>query len=315
MRILIMSRYIQRISQMEQMQVSRYIGIWFIAIIIGMTACSTMNDPNLPANPGMGAGDDKVEGVDYYLPHIDLNHWKVTLPIGSPTEVSPPEILNYASSDLLKPFMYNDSIDGSLVFHTYPGQTTANTSYSRTELREQMKPGNNNVNWTFAQGGKMKGKLRLKDITKDKDGKYHRTIIMQIHGRLTNAQRDLIGQKDNNAAPVLKIYWTNNKIRVVRKVLKNRNASDEEILKVDAWTDEGFYFEREVGFQKFNLEVIASDGRLEVILDGWERMVFEDTNMKRWGIFENYFKAGNYLSTKDEGAYATVKYYELDVTH
>ena len=26
--------------------------------------------------------EQKVEGVDYFLPHIDLSHWKVTLPIG-----------------------------------------------------------------------------------------------------------------------------------------------------------------------------------------------------------------------------------------
>ena len=43
----------------------------------------------------------------YKLPNIDLNHWKVTLPIGNPTEVEPPEILNYATNATLKPFMYN----------------------------------------------------------------------------------------------------------------------------------------------------------------------------------------------------------------
>ena len=70
--------------------------------------------------------DQKVEGVDYFLPHIDLNNWKVTLPIGNPTEVKPPEILDYAKSELLQTFMYNDSTDGSLVFYTYPGESTAN---------------------------------------------------------------------------------------------------------------------------------------------------------------------------------------------
>ncbi|MEP1778265.1 hypothetical protein, partial [Reichenbachiella sp.] len=53
-----------------------------------------------------------VEGVDYFLPNIDLNNWKVTLPIGNPTEVKPPEILNYATNETLLPFMYNDSTDG-----------------------------------------------------------------------------------------------------------------------------------------------------------------------------------------------------------
>ena len=102
--------------------------------------------PDPPQNP------DKVEGVDYFLPHIDLSHWKVTLPIGNPTEVKPPEILDYATNETLLPFMYNDSTDGSLVFYAYPGASTANSSYSRTELREQMVPGSNTTNWTFKQG-------------------------------------------------------------------------------------------------------------------------------------------------------------------
>ena len=136
-----------------------------------------------------------------------MSHWKVTLPIGNPTEVYPPEILDYGTNETLKPFMYNDSIDGSLVFYAYPGASTANSSYSRTELRELMDPDDLSVNWSFNEGGRMKGKLALADISKDDNDKYHRTIIMQIHGRLSNEQRDLIGAKDNNAPPVLKIYW------------------------------------------------------------------------------------------------------------
>ena len=38
----------------------------------------------------------------YKLPKIDLSHWKVTVPVnndnGKPLEVSPPEILNYATN-------------------------------------------------------------------------------------------------------------------------------------------------------------------------------------------------------------------------
>ena len=82
-----------------------------------------------------------VEGVDYFLPKIDLNNWKVTLPIGKPNEIKPPEILDYANVDALEDFMYTDSTDGSIVFYTHPGASTRNSSYSRTELREQMVPG------------------------------------------------------------------------------------------------------------------------------------------------------------------------------
>ena len=163
------------------------------------------------------------------LPKIDLSHWKVTLPVaneqGKPIEISSPEISNYANIEVAKPYMYLDSVRGAIVFHAMPTDSkTRNTKYTRSELREQLVPGDNNVNWTFADGAYMKGKIAMEASTRNSSGKYHRTIIMQIHGRLTNEQRDLIGQDDNNAPPILKIYWDNGKIRIKTKVLKNLNA-------------------------------------------------------------------------------------------
>ncbi|MDN3664600.1 polysaccharide lyase family 7 protein [Algibacter miyuki] len=255
------------------------------------------------------------------LPNIDLSHWSVTTPElnkkGGAMNIEPPEILNYATDERLIPYMYNDSTSGSLVFYSFPSvATTANTKYTRTELREQMVPGDNNTNWTFAQGANMKGKLAMDEVSKDAEGKYHRVIIMQIHGRLTNEQRDLIGQKDNNAPPILKIYWDKGKIRVKTKVLKDLSATGEALLHEDAWgDDDGFNFEQEVGFRKFTLEVKISEGKMVVILNNSEYKVYEDVHMRKWGVFENYFKAGNYFQSRDEGAYAKVKYYDLEVSH
>ncbi|MFC0606069.1 polysaccharide lyase family 7 protein [Winogradskyella pulchriflava] len=255
------------------------------------------------------------------LPDIDLSHWKVTLPItndeGKPLEISPPEILDFANIEEAKPYMYIDSTKGAIVFHAMPTESkTKNTKYTRSELREQMVPGDNNVNWTFEQGGTMKGKIAIDEVSKDKNGKYHRIIIMQIHGRLTNEQRDLIGEDDNNAPPILKIYWDDGKIRVKTKVLKNLNATGDELLHEDAWdNDEGFNFEQKVGFGKFTLEVKVSEGKMVIVLNNTEYKVYESIHMKKWGIFENYFKAGNYFQTRDEGAYAKVRFYELEVSH
>ena len=247
---------------------------------------------------------------------IDWKHWKVTLPVGKPNEIGYPEIMDYANNEELKKFMYNDYADSSVVFFAFPGATTANTSHSRCELREQMVPGENTPNWTFAQGGKIKGTLAIAEISKEANGKYASTIIMQIHGRLTNAQRDLIGQKDNNAPPVLKIYWENGKVKVKTKVLKDRAVSDKDILYTKAWEDDkGYIFKDEVGFRPFTLEVKVSEGRLEVILNHKESVVYEGFDLKKWGVFENYFKAGNYLQSLDANAFARVKYYSLEVTH
>ena len=255
------------------------------------------------------------------LPKIDLSHWKVTLPVanekGKPIEISPPEILNFAKNEVAKPYMYIDSTRGAIVFHAMPTNSkTRNTKYTRSELREQMVPGDNNKNWTFADGAYMKGKLSMEKTTKDSDNKYHRTIIMQIHGRLTNEQRDLIGEDDNNAPPILKIYWDNGKVRVKTKLLKNLNASYKEMLHEDAWdNDEGFNFKQKVGFRKFTLEVKVSDGKMVIILYKNEFKVYKSIHIKKWGIFENYFKAGNYFQSRDKGSFSKVKFYELEVSH
>ncbi len=298
----------------------------FLLVTIGVCLFISCNDemiqrPRAESNPPQEEEMEPatlVEGIDYFLPNIDLNNWKVTLPVGNPTEVKPPQILDYANMDELKEFMYNDSTDGALVFYTYPGgATTTNSKYPRTELREQMVPGSNNTNWTFAQGGRMKGTLAVTEMSRDNGDKSHRTMVMQIHGRLTNAQRDLIGEDDNNAPPVLKIYWQKDgQIRVLTKKLKDLNVSETEMLKTSAWTDdEGHNFSKNVGTDQFTLEVIASEGRIEVTLNEDETVVYDNIHMQKWGIFENYFKAGNYLQTTAAESFAKVKYYDLVISH
>ncbi|MEW7290600.1 polysaccharide lyase family 7 protein [Aquimarina sp. 2304DJ70-9] len=251
-------------------------------------------------------------------PKIDLSHWKVTLPIGSPKpiNVSPPEILDYANNPTLQKYMYDDPEDGALVFYATPGATTTNTKYSRCELREQMVPGKNNVNWTFKEGGRMKATIAIDEISKNEKGKYDKVIVLQIHGRLSNEQRDLIGKSDNDAPPIMKVYWNNGRIRLKSKFLKDQYVSDKEILKKSTWKDdEGYNFPKKVGFEKFTIEIIASEGKMKVILNDKQAKVYKGIDMKRWGIFENYFKAGNYLASKNKKAFAKVKFYDLTVSH
>lgn len=251
---------------------------------------------------------------------VDLSHWKITIPQdngnGKPIEVSPPEILDFENNEVLKPYFYKDPNDEALVFYAHPAQTTRNTKYSRSELREQMEPGSNSVNWTFGQGGTMRGTLSVPKVSQDKVGNYHRVIIMQIHGRLTNEQRDLIGEDDNNAPPILKIYWDEGRIRVKTKVLKNEDASGEEILHEKAWGDDkGQNFKEIVGTEKFTLEVNVTKGKMTVTLNDDETFEYGGIDMKKWGVFENYFKAGNYFQSRDSGSFAYVKYYDLQVSH
>jgi hypothetical protein len=266
------------------------------------------------------AGSRKAASSIPIIPKVDLSHWKVTIPTpdsnGRPLEFSPPEILNYTEIEELHKFMYADSTDGSIVFYAYPASSTANSKYSRSELREQMVPGDNDTNWKFAKGGNMKVTMSVPKVSKDDYKKGHRLIIAQIHGKLSKEQQKLIGQKDTNAPPILKIYYQDGIIQVKTKKLKISNPTLEETLVTKNWVDdEGYFFKKYVGSKKFTLEVIASDGAIVVVLNGEELVVRKSESIKQWGIFYNYFKVGNYLNTRDVGAYAKVKIYDLEVKH
>lgn len=248
---------------------------------------------------------------------IDLTNWKVTLPYGEPDpdEVEGNSILNFANDPKMSKYMYVDESDGGLVFYAVPGVTTENTSYARCELREQMVVGDDHKNWTFADGGKMKGTLKIHEISKNAKGKDDKVVIMQIHGRLSDEDRAKIKKKDNDAPPILKISWYNGDIRLVSKVLK-KGKSGNDIYYKDSWKDaEPYVFPEKVGFDKFTLEIIAEKNKLSVILNNKHTKVYDSKDIKKWGVFENYFKAGTYLASNQPDAFAKVKYYDLTVTH
>ncbi len=46
-----------------------------------------------------------------------------------------------------------------------------------------------------------------------------------------------------------------------------------------------------------------------------ESIVYENIHIQKWNVFENYFKAGNYLVTKDSWAKSKVECYTLEVSH
>ena len=89
----------------------------------------------LPAQTNIAHGQAEVQKRKkkrFKLPDIDLSHWKVTIPGGSgkggALSVSPPTIKDYATNSLFKPYMFNDSVSGALVFFAIPTDaTTANT--------------------------------------------------------------------------------------------------------------------------------------------------------------------------------------------
>ena len=255
---------------------------------------------------------------------IDFSNWKLTLPVdennnGSPDEYLPASLVNgaYRYNNQIKPFMYDQLEDSSMVFYTYPQSSTTNSSYSRTELRELIDPSNSRINWTLTQGGEMRGRLKLEAVSKDADSsmEYHKTIVMQIHGIISISDMETYGFSSNNGPPLIKIYWKDGFIWSHKKSLVNEATIGDALLEVSSsiWTDEkdnlGY-----VGFEPFDFRITASNAKIEVQLNENEPLIYQDISLEKWP-FENYYKAGNYLGTTAEGAFSYVKYYNLEIVH
>lgn len=266
--------------------------------------------------------EEPVETINYA--DIDFSHWKVTLPVdennnGKPDEYQPSQLINYGYQTLaaVKPFMYDDISDTSIVFYTYPDVSTTNSSYSRTELRELINPSNSRENWTLLEGGEMIGKLKVADVSENNTSSddYHKVIVMQIHGIISQEVMDTHGFSSNNGPPLIKIYWKDGYVWSHKKSLIDESTEGDDLLETSSstWTDIKINLGY-VGFESFDFRITASDARIEVQLNNDDPHIYQDISLDKWP-FENYFKAGNYLTSTDENAFSYIKYYNLSVVH
>jgi len=296
-------------------------------LILGLIClgCSSSEDtddglgPTTIENPNDDGTNSPVTYAD-----IDFTNWKVTLPVdengnGSPDEYQPNELVNggYRTNSAIQPYMYDNIEDPSIEFYTLPGASTTNSSYSRTELRELINPSNAKDNWTLLEGGNLNGRLKMIDISEDNSSssQYHRTIVMQIHGIISEEDMAIHGFSSNNGPPLIKIYWKDGFIWSHKKSLVDESTSGDDLLDTSStvWSDiknnMGY-----VGFEAFDFKITASDARLELQLNDDTPLIYQDVSLDKWP-YENYFKAGNYLGSTVEGAFSKLKYYELEVTH
>ncbi|HEX8705414.1 MAG TPA: polysaccharide lyase family 7 protein [Myxococcaceae bacterium] len=153
---------------------------------------------NSPVTSGTYTIGSSGGGLDPSAPpsdNFDLTHWKLTLP--SASEVSAATLSNGYE---LENTFYTSPVTGGMVFRCPNlADTTTNSSYSRTELREMLAPGGSASapanNWVFstssaaskAEAGGVDGTLRA-TLTVDRvsttgdSSKVGRVIVGQIHG-------------------------------------------------------------------------------------------------------------------------------------
>ena len=262
--------------------------------------------------------------VEVVLADIDFSNWKLTLPIdennnGSPDEYQPDVLKNlgYQTLESILPYMYDDIEDSSIVFYTFPDVSTTNSSYSRTELRELINLSNARDNWTLLAGGEMVGRLKVESVSENQesDDVYHKIIVMQIHGIISEEDMDLHGFSSNNGPPLIKIYWKDGYVWCHKKSLIDESTEGNALLETsnNTWTDIKVNLGY-AGFEVFDFRITATDARLEVQLNQDTPFVYEDISLDKWP-YENYFKAGNYLTSTNSDAFSYVKYYELSISH
>ncbi|WP_422105503.1 polysaccharide lyase family 7 protein [Winogradskyella sp.] len=304
--------------------------ILFFMISLLVVNCSDNPESDSPNSNGSSSIDDTNDNPDdpvdaSVYADVDFSNWKVTLPVdedsnGKPDEYQPNQLDNYGYQTLapVQPFMYDDTSDQSLVFYCFQGgATTTNSSYPRTELRELINPNNSKENWTLLEGGEMIGSLKVDSVSTNDTSSddYHKVIVMQIHGIISEEDMETYDLSGNNGPPLIKIYWKDGYVWSHKKSLANESTSGFDLYDVynGTWTDVKVNLGY-VGYDTFEFRITASDARIEVQLNDNDPYIYQDISLEKWP-FENYFKAGNYLTSTDENAFSYVKYFNLNIAH
>lgn len=318
----------RRSLHIESLLKALYLAI-SILLLIGFQSCSKSDDS--PQDVAIDVEEEEVEEEEednnpppINYADVDFSNWKVTLPVdennnGSPDEYQPDELVNGQYRDLepVQPFMYDNTEDTSLVFYTYPDVSTTNSSYSRTELRELINPDNARENWTLLEGGEMIGRLKVDSVSENNESgdDYHKVIVMQIHGIISEEDMAIHGFSSNNGPPLIKIYWKDGYVWSHKKSLIDESTDGDDLLETsnNTWYDikENLGY---VGFEAFDFRITASDAKIVVQLNDESPFVYQDVSLDKWP-YENYFKAGNYLTSTHANAFSYVEYYNLSVTH
>jgi len=236
--------------------------------------------------------------------NFDLTRWKLTLPSGG--EVQTDELASGFCSD---GEFHTDPASGGMTFRTPNlAGTTANSTYSRSELREMLAPGHSSGsdenNWTTAEGGTLKATLRVDHVsTTGDDAKVGRVVIGQIHGVDSEPIRLYFHKKPGEARA---------RIYAAHDTAANVNAYSPDI--VPNANGEGIALG-----EIFSYEIRLVDTRLTVVIrrpSGPDAVHVKDIDPAYRG--ENlYFKAGvyNQNNTGDAGDYVQATFLALTHTH
>ena len=249
-----------------------------------------------------------AHALDPLLPpsgNFDLTKWKLTLPSGSE----------------IQPWLLSTGWTQANVFYTHPTSggmvfrcpniagTTANSNYSRTELREMLDPTvgtkDDANNWTTAIGGRMKARLKVDRVsTTGESGKVGRVIIGQIHGESTEPARLYFHKKPGEAKG--RIYLasetTGGSTSWSTDIVPNTNGNGIALGEL-------FTYQITLKDTRLQIDILRNKG---TVVDTYIKYI--DSNYRGENL---YFKAGvyNQNNTGTTSDYAQATFYSLTHTH
>jgi len=249
-----------------------------------------------------------ASALDASLPpsgNFDLTHWKLTLPSGSEIQA---EVLSNGYT--LGNVFYTDPVSGAMVFRCPNlAGTTANSNYSRTELREMLDPGSSahddSNNWTPADGGRMKARLKVNRVsTTGESTKVGRIIIGQIHGPDTEPVRLYFHKKPSDAKGRIYLasesvggstFWSTD-------IVSNKDGGGVALGEL-------FTYAITLKGTRLQVDILRNRG---AVVDTYVKDIdpaYQGLNL--------YFKAGlyNQNNTGTSSDYAKVTFYSLTHTH
>ncbi len=224
--------------------------------------------------------------------HLDLSHWKLTLPVGAAgtTEGHPVEIsAAQLSAGYTNAEYFQRTTDGQLIFWCpVTGARTENTEYARCELHELINPADDDVCWPAKGTHIMDASCRVMDVPSEQ-----KVVIGQIHGY------------SGKASPLIKLQFFKGRIEAL---VKDKATKGRDIKLTFP----------EVGLNKdFDYQIRLQDGVLSITVNGATQSENVFKLDPAWAKQTLYFKAGVYPQDNEgppsEGA--RVSFSRLQVSH
>ncbi len=257
---------------------------------------------------------------------FDLSLWKVTMPVdgdyyesdggdGDFTDDTAYEIKDIEGWEDPDFFFYNQS-EGTMVFSSpvVGAKTSANTKYTRSELREREINENGSTvdaSWTINEGGTLSATLKVTELATEDDGDPARVIIGQIHGENDELVR-IYYNADGELYYANEITGSDGAERLF--YFENANGDSPDVS-----LGEQFSYIIDVANDELVVQIYA-DGQVydAVATDGVDPKEIVST----WYNDTFYFKAGVYQGVTDISGHAaegsgtvTAAFYDIDVSH